>query len=99
MQVHIVPGTRKVAVDLFLDQEEKPFSSYDLAVGHLDPSDEISGIQARLANLGYYAGPISGELDETTRRAISDFCMLVIGYELDEMDDAFIEALDRAHRI
>jgi hypothetical protein len=36
---------------------------YAVAVGHLDPLDEKSGLQARLSNLGYYAGEI-GYADE-----------------------------------
>ena len=37
--------------------------AFAIAVGHLDPLDTPSGIQARLNNLGYYAGEI-GYADE-----------------------------------
>src|SRR5262249_39653119 len=37
--------------------------AFAIAVGHLDPLDTPSGIQARLSNLGYYAGEI-GYADE-----------------------------------
>lgn len=30
-----------------------------IEIGHLDPVDEKSGQQARLANLGYYSGPVN----------------------------------------
>lgn len=57
-----------------------------LAVGHLDPvhqgspSQPIpSGVLARLANLGYYAGPVSDQLDDVARSAIAEFQREVMG--------------------
>ncbi len=44
-----------------------------LSIGSLDPLDEVSGAQARLANLGYDAGPTDGVLGPRTGRAIRDF--------------------------
>jgi N-acetylmuramoyl-L-alanine amidase len=49
-----------------------------LAVGQLNPMDDVdddgvSGVQGRLANLGYYGGPIDGELGDETRDAIRAF--------------------------
>ena len=44
-----------------------------LAVGELDPVDEISGVQQRLANLGHYAAEITGELDEPTQLALASY--------------------------
>lgn len=46
-----------------------------LAVGKLNPMDDadddgVSGVQGRLANLGYYGGPIDGEPGDDTRDAI-----------------------------
>jgi N-acetylmuramoyl-L-alanine amidase len=36
-------------------------------IGHLDPVDELSGQQARLNNLGYFAGPSGGKSEEENR--------------------------------
>ena len=44
-----------------------------LEFGHIDPITELSGIQARLTNLGFDCGSIHGELDETTGAAIAAF--------------------------
>jgi hypothetical protein len=49
-----------------------------LRFSHLNPIREtpdegISGIQARLANLGYYTGPSADQLDRATRIALSLF--------------------------
>lgn len=36
---------------------------YDLAIGNLDPHTELTGQQARLSNLGYFAGYAARDLD------------------------------------
>ena len=41
--------------------------------GHQDPHDEVSGVQRRLANLGYLKEKASGKLDDATRLALMDF--------------------------
>jgi hypothetical protein len=46
---------------------------YDVLVGHLDPIDEVSGYQQRLANLGYYADEIDGIDGPKTKSAIRSF--------------------------
>jgi N-acetylmuramoyl-L-alanine amidase len=46
---------------------------YPIRLGELDPVDEVSGIQARLRNLGFYGGDIDGEMDDATSAAISLF--------------------------
>lgn len=46
---------------------------YDLDLGHMNPIEYTSGVQARLKNLGYYKGEISGTLDDETRKAIRKF--------------------------
>ena len=44
-----------------------------LNLGQLDPVSELSGIQTRLLNLRFYNGPIDGNLDDATKRAIRAF--------------------------
>lgn len=44
-----------------------------LNIGHLDPVNEITGIQARLDNLGYDVGPIDGIIGPKTKEAIKTF--------------------------
>jgi len=46
---------------------------YELAPRTLNPSRDVDGIQARLSNLGYYRGPINGQLDAATVAAIEQF--------------------------
>jgi N-acetylmuramoyl-L-alanine amidase len=47
--------------------------SIRLDLGHLDPIESVSGVQARLANLGYQPGPIDGIDGPLTRQAVSEF--------------------------
>lgn len=53
--------------------------AWNLKIGHLDPIEEldkkaiISGMQARLNNLGFLCGPIDGILGPRTRGAIRKF--------------------------
>jgi N-acetylmuramoyl-L-alanine amidase len=43
-----------------------------LRFGHLDPHDEVAGIQKRLNNLGFRGGEPNGVLDEGTRAALAE---------------------------
>jgi hypothetical protein len=46
---------------------------YDIQIGHMDPIDAITGIQARLNNLGFLCGPPDGTLSAATIQAIRGF--------------------------
>ena len=46
---------------------------WDIRIGFLDPVDKITGVQARLKNLGFFRGAIDGTDDATTRAAIISF--------------------------
>jgi peptidoglycan hydrolase-like protein with peptidoglycan-binding domain len=52
---------------------------WDLLIGHLNPLEQncpdngVSGLQGRLAALGYNVGPIDGILGQRTRSALSAF--------------------------
>ena len=47
--------------------------SYRVAIGHLDPLEEESGVMARLINLGYYLGHSSAVDEYQLRSAIEEF--------------------------
>ena len=44
-----------------------------LKVGHLDPPETPSGIQARLNNLGFDCGEVDGIIGKRTKAAIEEF--------------------------
>jgi len=64
----IPPKARQVVLLLGEEQEEFVFD-----LGDLDPVEEISGVQGRLENLGFYDGPIDGVLTAETTQAITAF--------------------------
>lgn len=70
---------------------------HSLNLGRLDPPDAVSGLQARLSNLGFDAGPADGRMGPNTRDAISRF-QLAHGMEpTGEPDEETIRALVEAH--
>lgn len=73
-----------------------------LAIGHLNPLREtddggVSGVQARLANLGYAPGRVDGVLGPRTEAAIREF-QEAHGLEpTGVMDEAFLDCLEGSH--
>jgi len=63
----VIPKTAQKATLSFLDTQ------HTLLIGHLDPVTEVSGQQARLANLGYYQGPIDGQSSDRFLSAVEEF--------------------------
>jgi len=52
---------------------DDPVVQWDLQIGHLDPSTEIGGVQARLNNLGHACGQVDGVVGARTRAALRQF--------------------------
>jgi N-acetylmuramoyl-L-alanine amidase len=97
MTIDLPSNTRRVRVQLFRLAEKEPIASYNLDVGNLDPTEEISGIQGRLRNLGYYDGVITGKMDEKTQNALIQFRLARLGDSKDFVDAKFLQALREAH--
>jgi len=64
---HFIPPNAKKAL-LHIGNE-----TITLEIGYLEPVAEISGVQERLANLGFNCGEPNGILDEKTGAAIRNF--------------------------
>jgi N-acetylmuramoyl-L-alanine amidase len=73
-----------------------------LAIGHLNPvrdTDDggVSGVQARLANLGYSPGRVDGVLGPRTAAAIREF-QEAHGLEpTGTIDEVFLDRIERTH--
>lgn len=74
--------------------------TWPIKINSLAPVTEISGAQARLNNLGLNAGPVTGQMNDTTRAAIIEFQELLEYQnptgELDETTLEMLEALNNA---
>jgi hypothetical protein len=73
VEVPVTERTATLSAWLYDDDDpEDPDIEYDLLLGHLDPVDSTSGIQARLQNLGF-ACEVDGVLGEETTAAVRRF--------------------------
>ena len=73
---------------------------YDLTFSHLDPIDEVSGIQGRLKNLNLYHGEIDGDNGPKTKEAIEVFKLDVDEYPkswnvYDSLGEAYMKNGDK----
>jgi N-acetylmuramoyl-L-alanine amidase len=68
IECSIPPNAREILV-IFNNGQEV----YKVYAGLLNPIDEISGVQARLKNLGFYAGPIDNKLSPEFEEAIRSY--------------------------
>lgn len=94
IQVRIVPDAESAR--LILGQGAST-QVYELGLGHLDPVTEISGVQARLRNLGYDCGAVDGRMNEATIEAVRAFQEAVGLQATGEIDAATRDALVREH--
>lgn len=85
---------------------EKLGLTWDLKIGHLDPLQDgapdaaiVSGIQARLNNLGFHCGDVDGDLGPKTRAALMKFQRLVLSRNAPDgtPDSATCDALMSQH--
>jgi len=70
LEVSISPNVRKGKLTVGQGDEQE---EYELDLGHLDPLAEVSGVQARLMNLGYDCGSVDGKLGPETEEALAAF--------------------------
>jgi len=70
---------------------------YNFQLGHMNPADNIAGMQGRLKNLGYYRGDMTGSLDEDTSEAIRKFQANAGLSATGEADEATQAALANRH--
>jgi N-acetylmuramoyl-L-alanine amidase len=88
----ISPEARRGKVLLGDDQDE-----YQLNLGHIDPIDEIKGVQIRLNNLSFDCGDADGVLNPKTETAIRGFQRKYDLPESGEPDEATRNRLLEVH--
>jgi N-acetylmuramoyl-L-alanine amidase len=92
LEIRIPPNAKEAKLLLGEKQEE-----FTLDLGHLDPVSEVSGVQARLNNLGFYCGEVDGKLGPRTKAALKSFQKEHGLPETGEADAATRAELEEAH--
>lgn len=69
----INPLAKTAELSVFANGDDGPPAVWTLALGHLDPLKTLKGIQARLNNLGFDAGPVDGIDGPLTRAGVKAF--------------------------
>lgn len=80
------------------DNNDFPPLRWQVWVGALNPRSEITGVQARLRNLGFDVGPTDGVIGPRTRKAIRQFRLRHRLTEGDDINDSLIDHLNAVHR-
>jgi N-acetylmuramoyl-L-alanine amidase len=68
IEVGIPPNAKRGKIMIGDDEDE-----FELVLGGLDPMDEVSGVQARLNNLGFDCGQVDGVYGPATEAAVRAF--------------------------
>ena len=71
---HWIPTDAETAeLAVHFASADQASQTWDLKIGHLDPVNTVSGIQGRLNNLGFSAGPVDGDAGPLTEAAVKRF--------------------------
>ena len=73
IELEIPASARRGKLTVWLEDEDETILIWNLKLGHLDPIDTITGVQARLSNLGFPVGEINGQMSAETTSAIQTF--------------------------
>lgn len=94
VEVYVPPDLASAILRVGEGDEERV---YNISPRTLNPTEDLDGAQARLANLGYYEGKAHGQLDDATVAALRRFQQV---QELDPtgaLDRPTIAALSAVH--
>lgn len=92
--VSISPAAKRGRLVVGLGEDQDTF---ELRLGHLQPVEEVEGVQARLNNLGFSCGREFGSVGPATRIAISAFQQKHGLPVTGEIDDALRSRLVEIH--
>ena len=92
VEASIPPGARSAV--LYVDHGARV---YHLDLGHVDPVDDLAGVQQRLKNMGFFFRPIDGKESPQLTQAISRFQAAQGLDATGELDDDTKKKLEDAH--
>jgi peptidoglycan hydrolase-like protein with peptidoglycan-binding domain len=90
----VLPKTRELKLSV---SEGSKTDEYTLPLGAIDPIDELTGVQQRLANLGYPCGSEQGTPGELTKAALRAFQKEMNLDGTGQLDDATRQKLKQVH--
>jgi len=94
----IPPDAKKGTLTVWLvDDTSKPGFMWNLKIGHLDPVEENTGVQARLKNLGFDCGAIDGVVGPKTKAALKGFQARASLPDTGNLDGATRDKLRQMH--
>ena len=64
-----IPATAKRA-DLIVGDDEGVF---ELLIGYMDPADTVTGVHARMENMGFDAGGVESDYDDQSVLTMAEF--------------------------
>ncbi len=74
VEVEIKPRTQDVKLEVWPGGRQSEASlTWPIKIGYLDPIEFVTGIQARLFNLGFECGPVDGTVGPLTKKAVQAF--------------------------
>lgn len=91
----IEPHSRKAKITV--SPSGSPEEKYDFNLGYMNPAQDMSGIQGRLKNLGFYKEEINGNFDDATRYAIKKFQARAGLPQTGEVTPELVSAIGSAH--
>jgi putative peptidoglycan binding protein len=97
IECDISPQPTRGTLTVWVESDPEKTVEWSLNLGSLDPIDTLTGVQARLTNLGFKCGSINGKLDEKTREAITQFQIVYALTVTGEPDKATREKLVAVH--
>lgn len=97
IELAVSPDAKRGVLKVWTGAPDERVLTWNLQLGHLEPPDTDKGLQARLANLGFYDGPIDGQVDDEVKAAIRNF-QVVHGLEVTgEPDERTRQKLSDLH--
>jgi hypothetical protein len=101
IECKVLPSSTSAELTVWLDEPGLPSPwTHTIRIGELQPKNSLTGIQQRLANLGYYSAPrLSGTADALTGAALTAF---IADQQLtvdDQLDDTVLDKLVEVHRV
>jgi putative peptidoglycan binding protein len=98
IECFVDPASRNGELKVWLDEPGLPSPwTHSVNLGALYPVEHLIGVQQRLANLGFYAGELDGELTPATLAAANAFRAAQQIEPSGEIDDALRQKLTEVH--